>query len=215
MSEIVRLSKEYGVITPYTSFLATESGDEPVPVLPPTAGGFGGAGFGGGSYARPMRSRGGYAGAGGAAASAPAPGRLYALPSLNGQISGANATTQSQTLKAARRATVADGLAGYDAAGAKDAAGHVRAVGSKTFLFQNGVWTDSAYTADKSRPVTVVQSYSDAQFALLKALPVLADYAALGDSVLVVLDSGQALRFSSTKGLKTLDAATQKKLIGT
>ena len=208
VSEIVRLSKEYGVITPYTSFLATESGGEPLP--PPTAGGFGGGGFGG--YGGPVRAGGGFGGAGGANATASAPARVYALPSLNGPASGAAATTQSQTLKAARRATVADGLAGYDAAGAKDAAEHVRAVGSKTFLLRGGVWTDSAYDPAKNKAVTVVQSYSDAQFALLKAIPALTDYAALGDSVLIVLDNGLPLRFSPTEGLKTLDAATQKKL---
>ena len=207
VSEIVRLSKEYGVITPYTSFLATETGGEPIPPPPPgpvyQGGGFGGGGdFGGGSRHRAP------------SAAAPSPARVYALPGIVGLSSGAVATTQSQTLKAARRATVADGLAGYDAAGAKDAAAHVRAVGSKTFLLRNGVWTDSAYDPAKTKAVTTVRAYSDAQFALLKALPALADYAALGDSVLVVLDNGQALRFSPTEGLQTLDAATQKKLTG-
>ncbi len=217
VSEIVRLSKEYGVITPYTSFLATETGGEAIPPPPPgpvfQGGGnsYGGAaGFGGGGY-----GGGGFGGrAGGANATAPAPTRVYALPGISGQVSGANATTQSLSLKAARRATVADGLAGYDAAGARDAAAHVRAVGSKTFLLKDGVWTDSAYDPAKTKTVTTVRAYSDAQFALLKSLPALTDYAALGDSVLIVLDNGEGLRFSPTKGLQTLDAATQSKLEG-
>ena len=227
VAEIVRLSKEYGVITPYTSFLATDSGGEPMPAPPGPVfgagnsfgsgyGGFGGGGYGGGGVSAPVRSRGGYNG--GASLKAPpsaaAPAHVYALPGIVGLSSGAAATTQSQTLKAARRATVANGLAGYDAAGEKDAAAHVRAVGSKTFLLQNGLWTDSAYDPKKADKVIVLQSYSDAQFALLKALPALTDYAALGDSVLVVLDNGQALRFSPTEGLKTLDAATQTRLMG-
>ncbi len=218
VSEIVRLSKEYGVITPYTSFLATETSGEAIPPPPGPVfqggGGFGSGFGGGGGYGGPVRSRsGGYSGAGGATAAAPAaPGVIYKLPGISGQISGANATTQSQTLKAARRATVADGLAGYDAAGGKDAAAHVRAVGSKTFLLKDGVWTDSAYDPAKTKTVTTVRVYSDAQFALLKALPALTDYAALGDSVLIVLENGEALRFSPTEGLQTLDAATQGKL---
>ena len=213
VSEIVRLSKEYGVITPYTSFLATETGGEAIPPPPGPVfqgGGFGGGRFGGGGSrhrATPQAPT--------AAAALPnGVDRIYALPGVTGQVSGANATTQSQTLKAARRATVADGLAGYDAAGAKDAATHVRAVGSKTFLLQDGVWTDSAYDPAKTKTVTTVRAYSDAQFALLKALPALTDYAALGDSVLIVLDNGEALRFSPAEGLQTLDAATQKKLTG-
>lgn len=217
VSEIVRLSKEYGVITPYTSFLATETGGEAIPPPPgPTmqGGGFGrGGGFGGGGYGGPVRSR-GRATLQAPPAAVAAPDRFYALPGLNAQVSGANATTQSQTLRAARRATVADGLAGYDAAGARDASAHIRAVGAKTFLLKNGVWTDSAYDPAKNKTVTVVRAYSDAQFALLKSLPALTDYAALGDSVLIVLDSGEALRFSPTEGLQTLDAATQGKLEG-
>ncbi len=220
VSEIVRLSKEYGVITPYTSFLATETGGEPIP--PPLPGPFfrgGGGGFGGGfGGSGVIGSAGGNVYDGGAlhrapsAVAAPAPTRIYALPGLTGQSSGANATTQSQTLKAARRATLADGLAGYDAAGARDAATHVRAVGAKTFLLKGGVWTDSAFDPAKNKTVTTVRAYSDAQFALLKALPALTDYAALGDSVLIVLDNGEALRFSPTEGRQTLDAATQGKL---
>ena len=219
ISEIVRLSKEYGVITPYTSFLATETGGEPIPPPPPgpvfQGGGFGGGGFGG--YNGPVHSRGGYGGANlkmPPVAAAAAPSVIYKLPAISGQVSGANATTQSLSLKAARRATVADGLAGYDAAGAKDASAHVRAVGSKTFLLKDRVWTDSAYTPGKGGPVIVVRAYSDAQFALLKSLPALTDYAALGDSVLIILDNGEALRFSPTEGLQTLDAATQRKLTG-
>ncbi len=212
VSEIVRLSKEYGVITPYTSFLATETGGEAIP--PPPGPVFQGGGFGGGGYGGGSRHRATPQAPTAAAALPNGVNRIYALPGVTGQVSGANATTQSQTLKAARRATVADGLAGYDAAGARDAAAHVRAVGSKTFLLKDGVWTDSAYDPAKTKTVTTVRAYSDAQFALLKTLPALTDYAALGDSVLIVLDNGEALRFSPTEGLQTLDAATQKKLMG-
>ena len=113
------------------------------------------------------------------------------------QPSGAAATTQSLTLKAARRAAVADAVAGYDEAGAKSVQDRVRTVGAKTFLLQNGVWTDSAYDPAKQKNVTVVTAFSDAHFALLKTVPGLAAYTSLGASVLVVLDDGRVIKISA------------------
>lgn len=215
VSEIVRLSKEYGVVTPYTSFLVTDGSEEPpifdgpihgirrdrgpVPLgAPPIVTGglsnntYGGAGgFGGGANA----------------AAAPLPlSQAYANPS------GALATTQSQTLRAAKSANVANGLAGYDQAEARAVGSRVRTVGPKTFLLQNGVWTDSAYDPAHHKDVTVVQAFSDAHFALLKALPSLAAYTSLGDNVLVVLDNGKVLKISTAEGVKTLEAGAVERL---
>ena len=203
--EITRLSKEYGVLTPYTSFLVTDGSEEP-PVPGPVFDGAVplGGGFGGGITRR---------GAGGAFAAPPA----LALPSAPGVArvfatpSGAMATTQSQTLRAAKSAAVASGLAGYDAAEAKAVGARVRVLGAKTFLLQGGVWTDTAYDAAKHPPVVTVQALSDAHFALLRAIPGLAAYTSLGD-VLVVLDNGKALRVSRTAGVKTLSAAEVRAL---
>ena len=102
--------------------------------------------------------------------------------------------------------SVANGLAGYDRDEAATVRQLVRTVGSKTFTLQNGVWTDSAYDPAKQTTVTTVQAFSDAHFALLKAIPGLAAYTSLGDNVLVVLDNGKALKISATEGVKTLDA---------
>ncbi len=218
VAEIVRLSKEYGVVTPYTSFLVTDGSEEPPPLNGPVlhgvfrgrasasapsgggypgGGGFGGGGFGGG--------RGGFGGAPGITLAAP-PTQAYAA------VSGPVATTQSQALRATKSASVANGLAGYDEAQAKAVGDHVRTVGTKTFIRQGGVWTDSAYDAAKQKDLTVVQAFSDAQFALLKAIPGLAAYTSLGDNVLVVLDSGKALKISAKEGVKTLDAAALGRL---
>jgi Ca-activated chloride channel family protein len=210
VAEIVRLSKEYGVVTPYTSFLVTDGSEEPLdgPVFthgvrrdrapgPIRGGAFGAGGFPGG---------GGFGGAPGVALAAPPPAQAYAA------VSGAAATTQSQTLHAAKRASVANGLAGYDEEQAKAIGSRVRTVGAKTFTLQGGVWTDSAYDAAKQKDLTVVQAFSDAHFALLKAIPRLAAYTSLGDNVLVVLDNGKALKISATEGVKTLDAAAVGRL---
>ncbi len=211
VSEIVRLSKEYGVVTPYTSFLVTDGSEEPQPFdgsvhrmrrIPPPVpiGGLNNNTFGGGAF-------GGRAGAGGF------PGVVLAAPSqAYAAVSGANATTQSQTLHAAKRASVANGLAGYDKEEAKAVGDRVHTVGTKTFTLQGGVWTDSAYDAAKQKDLTVVQAFSDAHFALLKAIPSLAAYTSLGDNVLVVLDNGKALKISAKEGVKTLDAGAVGRL---
>ena len=195
VSEIVRLSKEYGVITPYTSFLVTDGSEEnqpfngplhgirrgtgPVLASPPFVGR---GGFGGG---------GGYPGGGGFGSGGPllkSPSQAYAA------VSGAVATTQSQALRATKSASVASGLAGYDAAEAKAVGDRVRTVGAKTFTLQKGVWTDSAYDPAKQKDVLTVTAFSDAHFALLKKYPRLAAYTSLGDNVLVVLDDGRVVR---------------------
>jgi len=228
VSEIVRLSKEYGVVTPYTSFLVTDGSEEnqpfngpvlhgvrrtPNPISAPSAaggfpggGGFGGGAFGGGGFSGGRSSSPPAALAAPPASLPPGVTRVFALSS------GALATTQSQALRAAKSASVASGLAGYDKDAAKAVGDRVRTVGTKTFTLQGGVWTDSAYDAAKQKDLTVVQAFSDAHFALLKVLPRLAAYTSLGDNVLVVLDNGKALKISATEGVKTLDAAAVGRL---
>jgi len=195
VGEIVRLSKEYGVITPYTSFLVTDGSEENQPFNGPLHGirrgtgsvfasppFVGGGGFGGG---------GGYPGGGGFGSGGPllkSPSQAYAA------VSGAVATTQSQALRATKSASVASGLAGYDAAEAKAVGDRIRTVGAKTFTLQKGVWTDSAYDPAKHKDVLTVTAFSDAHFTLLKKYPRLAAYTSLGDNVLVVLDDGRVVR---------------------
>ena len=195
VGEIVRLSKEYGVITPYTSFLVTDGSEENQPFNGPLHGirrgtgsvfasppFVGGGGFGGG---------GGYPGGGGFGSGGPllkSPSQAYAA------VSGAVATTQSQALRATKSASVASGLAGYDAAEAKAVGDRIRTVGAKTFTLQKGVWTDSAYDPAKQKDVLTVTAFSNAHFALLKKYPRLAAYTSLGDNVLVVLDDGRIMR---------------------
>ncbi|MBC8097938.1 MAG: hypothetical protein H7Y11_00720, partial [Armatimonadetes bacterium] len=60
-------------------------------------------------------------------------------------------------------------------------------VGGKTFILLDGVWTDTTYAPDTMTPEQVV-FLSDAYFALLDAQPELAEYFALGERVIVVLD---------------------------
>ncbi len=60
-------------------------------------------------------------------------------------------------------------------------------VGDKTFITQNGIWTDTTFTPDTMETQKVV-FLSDEYFALLSEKPELSEYFALGDRVIVVVD---------------------------
>lgn len=60
-------------------------------------------------------------------------------------------------------------------------------VNDKTFISQNGVWTDTTFQPD-TMTTTQVTFLSDDYFDLLAELPILADYFALGERVIVVID---------------------------
>ena len=203
VDEVVRLSKEYGVVTPYTSFLVTDEND-----TTPTAmnggivpnGGMVFSGHGGfsGGYAGPVRG----------VLGGPV-GRILA------PASGAAATSQSLNLHAAQKSAYAQSSVGYDdLASARDAQERVRTLGQRTFFLKSGVWTDSAYDPAKKQPVTDIQALSPAHFALLRALPDFAACSSLGDKVVIVLANGHVLRLDPQAGATTLDADALKALTG-
>lgn len=63
----------------------------------------------------------------------------------------------------------------------------IQVVGGKTFIQLNGVWTDTTFTPDTMTTQQVV-FLSDEYFDLLDQHPELADYFALGDRVIVVVE---------------------------
>jgi Ca-activated chloride channel family protein len=63
----------------------------------------------------------------------------------------------------------------------------VRAVGSKTFVYRDGVWIDTVYNADRQQPQQL--GFADeSYFKLLTAAPEIGQYLALGPRVLFVID---------------------------
>jgi Ca-activated chloride channel family protein len=157
VDEIVDLSIRYGIITPYTSFLVEET-------------------------EMALREEGRQSIADEVAVQA------TALPS-----SGASAVERSAGEKmlfeaeAPAAAAMPQGLGG----GPTDKYGYevspVRYVGDKTFIFNEGVWTDTTFDPDRMRAVPVSFG-SDDYFALVTARPEWGRYFALGDHVIVVLD---------------------------
>jgi Ca-activated chloride channel family protein len=63
----------------------------------------------------------------------------------------------------------------------------VEFVGSKTFVWREGSWIDTAYTEDEL-PLETISFAGEAYFDLLSAAPEMGQYLALGEQVLVVHD---------------------------
>jgi Ca-activated chloride channel family protein len=178
--EIVELGTRYGIVTPYTSFLALEPGagdvgNRPVALQDVVVTGQGGS----------VRRDRGVTGQRGTRVepslppppSAPPP----PPPPAPLAVTGAEAVAQSRSAREMQDATTLS--AGYNG----DAAS-VQRVGDKTFYLREGVWTDAEITAATRLPETAVTFGSDDYFALLGRLPALSRYFALGQQVAVVLD---------------------------
>jgi Ca-activated chloride channel family protein len=163
--EIVDLGTRYGIVTPYTSYLALEEGqvsrrdvnnlimNEPAPRAGSGLGGF-----------RKMGSPN--------AAPAPTP--------ASQAVTGAEAIQQSKKARAQQeRVMLKDEDTRTDA---------VKREEGKTFYLIEGVWTDSEFKAETKLPETVLVFGSDEYFELLKQNPKLGSYFSLGERVIVVLD---------------------------
>jgi len=158
--EIVDLGTRYGIVTPYTSYLALEEGDVTTGGQPVTRSRAGTAGL---SSLRPPKS-------------APT---ANTQPMVSNIVTGAEAVQQS---KLAREQQDAERLKDDTRTDA------VRRVAGKTFYLSDGVWTDSELKADSHLPETALLFGSDEYFALLKQNPKLGSYFALGERVAVVFE---------------------------
>ncbi|HLL77647.1 MAG TPA: VIT and VWA domain-containing protein [Pyrinomonadaceae bacterium] len=185
--EIVDLGTRYGIVTPYTSYLAVE------PEFTDQVQQITNAAPGDRRTVLKRQPRSGVAtrvidgGSAQAGAPVPSPTPLPAPPrqeaamaaSRPAPVSGAGAVAASKSARQMRDAERADADENRSAA--------VRNVGGKTFYLREGdVWTDAEFKADAKLPETALVFGSDAYFDLLRREPKLADYFALGERVVVV-----------------------------
>ncbi len=175
-SEVVSLSKQYGIITPYTSFLALE------PQFQASA-----AEKKDGRADSAMRP--GLAGAGGSGgfpAAAPVAANQAAMDATSGQ----GAVQFSKTLgRMKQQASIRDLEASQAVGSVEGAAASLKTVANKTFtLSRDGVWIDTQYDAKQHGKPKQVSFGTDAYFDLLAQKPELLPYFGLGEKVLVVLD---------------------------
>ena len=156
--EIVDLGTRYGIVTPYTSYLALEGRETTMNITP-------------GATPQPM-SRGRL---GGMNKSRP-PAAMAESVTVT---TGAGAVQQSKMVRDQKDAEVLK---------ADDAASAIRRVAGKTFYLRDDVWVDSELTPDSKLPETALTFGSDAYFELLKQKPKLAEYFSLGERVVVVFE---------------------------
>jgi Ca-activated chloride channel family protein len=176
--EIVDLGTRYGIVTPYTSYLALEPG---MTVTARTEGGNNMV-IDGVSDDR--------AASGGARRDSSQPfGRL-----ANTAPMAAKATTGVVAVQESKRAREQQDA---DRVSKDNLSSAVRNVGGKTFYLREGVWTDAEFKTDARLPETALQFGSEAYFSLLQREPRLSQFFALGERVVVVLD-GRVYRVNAS-----------------
>jgi Ca-activated chloride channel family protein len=167
--EIVDLGTRYGIVTPYTSYLALEGRETTMNVTQPPS-------------AKPTPRRAG-SGAGAVFGSADAARVMESVT----VVTGAQAVQQSKREREQKEVTrVKD----------EDDRSAVRRVAGKTFYLRDDVWTDSEFKSDAKLPETSLTFGSDAYFDLLKQKPKLAEYFSLGERVVVVFE-GRVYRITA------------------
>jgi Ca-activated chloride channel family protein len=163
--EIVDLGTRYGIVTPYTSYLALEPGMASLQMTPGTTRN--NQGF---SSGRPINGR-------VPPPNAPPSVAIAAAESVT--VTGADAVQQSKRAREQQEVIRVD----------KDSpSSAIKTAGGKTFYLRDGIWTDSEFKAGSTLPVTVVKFGSDEYFNLLKQKPRLGEYFSLGERVVVILE---------------------------
>ncbi|HEV2860734.1 MAG TPA: VIT and VWA domain-containing protein [Pyrinomonadaceae bacterium] len=195
VDEITDLGTRYGIVTPYTSYLALEPGMG----VNETTTGTGGAG-GGNVVTRqlgtlPRNGRGAVTGGGSGAGSGPvvaSDATRMSRPDVNeappppSPKEAAKATTGETAVRESRRARAQQETIRVESEADAPPTASVRKVGDKTFYLRDGVWTDSEFKADDRLPETALEFGSEDYFALVRREPQLARFFALGERVVVV-----------------------------
>jgi Ca-activated chloride channel family protein len=157
--EIVDLGTRYGIVTPYTSYLAVEQGATTK------------------NFTNMPMSR--IQGLGNVQAGANTPPPPAPRPADAKAITGNIAVQQSKRARAQQEAERVDKDAQSDT---------IRIAGGKTFYLRDGVWTDAEFKPGMTLPQRVIKFGSEEYFTLLKQKPRLAAFFSLGEKVVVVLD---------------------------
>jgi hypothetical protein len=170
--EIVDLGTRYGIVTPYTSYLAVEPERTEISRGTPDARAVT-------SSNGPINGRRGGVGGAATARDMPAPPPKEAAKATTGEA----AVRESKRARAQQNAMTIDGAEEDDALRVETGA---QKVGDKTFYLREGVWIDSEFKAEAKLPETTLAFGSDEYFDLIKREPQLARFFSLGERVVVV-----------------------------
>jgi len=156
--EIVDLGTRYGIVTPYTSYLATDGSERSAKDLPINGRQFGNLSVG----RRNSDSR-------------------NSTPGV-GLTTGRGAVQESK--KAKEQQSVVDITSEDDEA--IRIAGNLKKVGAKTFYLENGVWIDSEFKEEAKLPEIKLKFAENEYFDVIAKEIELAQFFSLGEQVLVV-----------------------------
>jgi len=160
--EIVDLGTRYGIVTPYTSYLALEGEAVSTNMAPPPGTGAGR----GTANLRTMTVR--------------PPKDLQA----NAPV-GVSDSTGGDAVKLSRQSRAQQETIKLKEEARTDA---VRRAAGKTFYLIDDVWTDSEFKPESKLPETVLSFGSEEYFALLRQYPKLSSYFSLAERVVVVYE---------------------------
>lgn len=165
VNEVIALSQRFGIVTPYTSFYVPEPVNQSAGAAPGSAprGGIRLPTFGAGKPTAEAVAR--------DVAAAPSSGQIAVEEAKSiGRLADAQSLQQVQTAPGA-------------------ASGQVRTAGEKSFVLQQGVWVDTAYTAGVE--LLHLALGSDQYLELVRTRPDLAKFFAVG-SPLILADGAKA-----------------------
>ncbi|HVH13631.1 MAG TPA: hypothetical protein VM759_11290, partial [Longimicrobium sp.] len=164
VQEVTDLGTRFGIVTPYTSFLALEPG----------------------AVAQDMAAMQGRVSGRIPASPAPPPPPVMT-------VTGAGAVGESRLSRARQDALQME----YVAADAGRQA--MRQVGARTFYQRGTVWVDAEISDSTRVPTTEVEFASEEYYALIRRIPVLAQYFAQGEEV-DVIHEGRQYRVRARRG---------------
>jgi Ca-activated chloride channel family protein len=190
--EIVDLGTRYGIVTPYTSYLALEdaearrlsfaAGQNDETALRARPGAVNARRARGASPTTP--GLGGTGGGARADSSTSETVTVFSAPPIPLPEEAARAKTGELAVRQSKRDRAQQEAIREEDEGALSLA--VRKVGEKTFYMRDGVWTDSEFKEAGKLPETAVEFGGDDYFALIKREPQLARFFSLGERVVVV-----------------------------
>ena len=161
--EVIKLAKEYGILTPYTSWLVLEDVKAQ-------------AGMGGDPRGRIPTPQG--------------PGVVNDMEAARDSMSlstGGGAVQSSRSAEKLKKGdySLGEGGGGSEGKYARSIRETMKQIGDKTFYLNNGVWYDSNFSADKKDKIVKIKYLSDEYFDLIKKEPQLAKYMALGEKTVI------------------------------
>ena len=189
VTELVGLSKRHGILTPYTSFMADDSGDQR-----PMAWNVGEAG----RRLRNLDDLSGVSGVeqraykGGAQKANQAPASMAASPMLHAFAKNATGGGMGGAGYGASSASTADAFGRQVEKEAAAAEKNVRNVGDRAFFRSNGQWIDSRLTPQQQANAKRIKQFSREYFDLaVRSGRTMSQYMAFDEPAMVSLD-GQA-----------------------